>query len=288
MRRFQRGFTLVELLVVIGIIAVLIGLLMPAMSAAKAAARQTKSMSNLRQMMVGYQMYYQENKGWLLFGYTNPKVNGGAVVVDDIHSGFRFGVPIADRYPWRLVRYCSDVWDIIHSHTDIVPPYPRQGDTFGQATAKAYDISLNPTYGLNGIYLGGHKDHFAFGPGPDYRILTGQHVVFRANEVKMPANLIVFAECQVVNTALFPTMAGQGFHTLAPPWAKGQNWKVGSDGKFQTLKTELMGLPKGWNTKRAVTSFFDGHVDALLPGDLTDMRLWANWATKSDYDYADP
>ena len=63
-RRRRSAFTLVELLVVIGIVAVLVGLLMPALGRARESARRAQCASNLKQLITAIVMYGQDNHGY--------------------------------------------------------------------------------------------------------------------------------------------------------------------------------------------------------------------------------
>ena len=95
----QKSFTLIELLVVIAIIAILAGLLLPAVSKARESGRRATCTSNLRQIAIGFSLYAGDFRGFLppTTG-SNPWVkNGNAYWADFLQPYVDSSVPTNNR-----------------------------------------------------------------------------------------------------------------------------------------------------------------------------------------------
>lgn len=120
-RSRRKGFTLVELLVVIGIIAVLIAILMPALQSARRQANSVKCLSSLRQIGAAFHMYANAYKGY----YPCAVHDAGAAIAGKVND---FPLPAGRSLRWqdRLIPFVAGFeGQTVDSYTELWTKFPN-------------------------------------------------------------------------------------------------------------------------------------------------------------------
>ena len=132
--RYQHGFTLVELLVVIAIIAMLVTLLLPAVQAAREAARRTQCANNLRQLSLGV-VNFESARNFLPPSYTRP--GKSALSFDTRHSLITFVLPYMEE------QAMADMMSFEYDWNASRHPTPERSNA--RAAATNLDVTICPS-----------------------------------------------------------------------------------------------------------------------------------------------
>jgi prepilin-type N-terminal cleavage/methylation domain-containing protein/prepilin-type processing-associated H-X9-DG protein len=261
-RRTSRAFTLVELLVTIGIICVLMAILLPVLNRSREQARTLNCLANLRQLGAAVMAYVQQNDGSLLpAGYATDQTTHdnreywSTVLARSGVIPIEYPRSTSDNVVTRGVLWCpSSLLEVANFSSATIPnsPTDARGATYTRIQSTQWPgIIVDSSYGINGTTTSGKTTYApTWRVPPDSTSTTADYSMPSLSKLKRVSEIALFFDGIYMNLSLNPNRLN-GRHN---------------------------------NSKATNISFYDGHAETftrdILPQAASDYNSAATLNTK--------